>query len=193
MNHGVFHAKTLMNPSIDPCPELCLVRGDIQRDWGVNQIFHWNDRVPTWWWCNGSRNRLCSNKQWKYRKRTWGCRSRRWTLSYRWVATWSECTMRESWWSGLGYSNSRRTPKLRISHYWWWRSCWFPVLIPDSLSILTPLSRWGLYVRGWWRKINLTSHLCRLSPWRSTSMTTRSTCTGCSNWCIISDAFRSLT
>ena len=32
MDHGVFHTKTWMDPTIDPCPELCLVRGDCLRD-----------------------------------------------------------------------------------------------------------------------------------------------------------------
>ena len=30
MNHRVLPTKTWMNPTIDPCSELCLVRGDIQ-------------------------------------------------------------------------------------------------------------------------------------------------------------------
>ena len=38
MNHRVLHTKTWMNPTIDPCSELCLVRGDIQGNWGVNQV-----------------------------------------------------------------------------------------------------------------------------------------------------------
>ena len=32
MDHGVFHTKTWMDPTIDPCSELCLVRGDCLRD-----------------------------------------------------------------------------------------------------------------------------------------------------------------